>query len=178
MDKKSVMSHMTHNRRKDTCSRGLIISAPKEWYFMSAQVDLDNSDPPVIRHPGDPAGQTLGILQSLKDMLDREGWSLHDVIRVQLDVTAEVAAGPLYEGKDTEWLEERQSQYWPALASIYQVLHDFFKDVDPKPVWGAVKIVSLQSGGVGRTQPAYGGDDPDPRIPPGALVELDFLAAR
>ena len=166
MDKKSVMSHMTHNRRTNINSRGLIISAPKEWYFLTGQVDLDNSEPPVIRHPGDPAGQTLGILESLTDMLDREGWSLDDVIRVQLDVTAEVTVpdhgveplpGQSYGGEDSERLKE--ARHLPGLAGIYQVLRDFWKDVDPKPAWGTVRRVS----GLGH---------------PDALVEIEFLAAR
>ena len=157
MDKKSVISHMTHNRRNFAQSRGLIISAPKEWYFLTAQVDLDNSDPPLIRHPGDPAGQTLGTLESLKDMLDREGWSLNDVIRVQLDVTAEATLEHFYEGDDIEWLETRGKV--AGLAVVEQVLGDFFKDVVPKPVWGAVKIISSFAH-------------------PDALVEIDFWAAR
>ena len=66
-------------------------------------------------------GQTRGILESLKDMLDREGWSLHDVVRLQMD--------------QTDLSQEH-------VEGILAVQDDFWKDVDPKPAWGTVRTVT------------------------------------
>ena len=112
MNVKGVISHKSNNPRH-IFSRGLIVSDHEEWYFTTGQVDVDQGC--NFRYPGDPAGQTQGILESLKDMLDKEGWSLNDVVRVQMDLTD---------------LSEDQ------VEDILTVQAGFWEGVEPKPVFG------------------------------------------
>ena len=100
-------------------NRGLIVSDYEELYFLTGQVDsdLDGS----CRHPGDPVAQSQGVLDSMVGMLAQEGWSLDDVIRVELTVTKEVDI------EDT-------------LQRIFKTWADTFKDVETKPASGTTRV--------------------------------------
>ena len=110
----------TTRTREANFSRGLIVSDYKELYFLTGQVDTDAQG--NCRHPGDPVGQAKGILDSLAGMLEQEGWSVDDVIRVEPTITKEVDLDKDLEG-------------------IFQVWADTFEDVNPKPAAGTMRII-------------------------------------
>jgi enamine deaminase RidA (YjgF/YER057c/UK114 family) len=125
--KTPVIWNGTTRNRESSFSRGLIVSDYKELYFLTGQLDSDAQG--NCRHPGDPIGQAKGILDSMIGMLEQEGWSLHDVIMLDLTVTKDV--DPV---KDVD--------------GIYQVWADTFKDVNPKPASGTTRIIhALGRGG-------------------------------
>ena len=133
-----VIWNGTTRTREANFNRGLIVSDYKELYFLTGQVDSDLDG--TCRHPDDPVGQSQGILDSLAGMLAQDGWSLDDVIRVELTVSKEV---------DLE----------KDLDGIFKTWADTFKDVDPKPASGTMRV----SYALAR---------------PGYFVEYEFFAAR
>ena len=100
-------------------SWGLKISEFSELVLLTGQVDAGPDG--NLRHPDDPVGQTQGIFDSLVGMLDAEGWSMNDVIRVEATVT-----------KDVD-LEHR--------AGISKVWTDTFKNVAIKPAAGTLRVI-------------------------------------
>ncbi len=88
--------------------------------LLTGQIDADPDS--AVRHPGDPVGQTRGIFESLVGMLEAEGWSLDDVIRVEITFT-----------KDVDLATQRDE--------IYKVWADVFRDVAIKPAAGTLRIV-------------------------------------
>ena len=128
----------THRVREASFNQGLIVSDYKELYFLTGQVDVDAQG--NCRHPGDPAGQAKGIMDNLSGMLAQEGWSLNDVIKVEITVTKDVDLGQQLDG-------------------IFEVWADTFKDVNPKPSAGTLRV----SYALAR---------------PGIFVEFEYLAAR
>jgi len=86
--KMPVIWNGTTMHRDASFSRGLIVSDYKELFFLTGQLDSDAQG--NCRHPGHPVGQAKGILDSLTGMLEQEGWSLHDVIMLDLTVTKDV----------------------------------------------------------------------------------------
>ena len=117
--KMPVMWNGTTRHRDTSFSRGLTVSDYTELFFLTGQ--LDSGVQGNCRHPGDPIGQAKGILDSLKGMLEQEGWSPHEVIMLDLTVTKDVDPE-----KDVD--------------GIYQVWADTFKDVYPKPASGTTRI--------------------------------------
>ena len=99
---------------------GLKISDFSELVLLTGQVDIDPNG--NIRHPDDPVGQTQGIFDSLVGMLNAEGWSVDDVIRVELTVT-----------KDVDLAKH--------LAGIIKVWSDTFKNVLIKPTTGTIRVI-------------------------------------
>ncbi|MEE9198333.1 MAG: RidA family protein [Dehalococcoidia bacterium] len=99
---------------------GLKVSDYKELFFLTGQVDGDPDG--SCRHPNDPVGQTRGIFESLIGMLQKEGWSVHDIVRADMTLT-----------KDIDMDAHRDA--------IYQVWADVFKDADPKPAAGTFRVV-------------------------------------
>ena len=99
---------------------GLKVSNFKELFILTGQIDAypDGS----VRHPNDPVGQTQGVFDSLVGMLKQEGWSIDDVIRVEITVT-----------KDCDLNKHRDG--------IMKVWSDTFKGVEPKPAAGTLRIV-------------------------------------
>ena len=73
------------------------------------------------RHPNDPVGQTRGVLEDLVGMLKQEGWSVKDLIKVEITLTKDVDL-------DTH------------LENIWKVWADVLKDVDPKPAGGTLRV--------------------------------------
>jgi len=117
--KTAVQCH-TAPDRSAIFSWGLKVSDFKEVFILTGQVDShpDGS----CRHPNDPVGQTQGIFDSLVGMLVQEGWSVHDVVRVEITVT-----------KDVDLDKHRDG--------IYKVWADAFKGVDPKPAAGTLRVI-------------------------------------
>ena len=124
--KERVIWEGTTRERDAIFSQGLIVSDYNQLFFLTGQVDQDAEG--NIRHPGDPVGQARGVLGSLTGMLEQEGWSLHDVIRVDLTVTKDVM--PLTEVSE----------------AVRQVWADTFKDVNPKPAAGTTRIIHALGG--------------------------------
>ena len=124
--------------RSAVFSWGLKVSDYKELYFLTGRTDSGPDGRP--RYPNDPVAQARSIFQGMVEMLEKEGWSVHDVIRVEPTFT-----------KDVDLKVHRDS--------IFKVWADIFKDVDPKPAAGTLRI-------------AYA------LARPGLLVEFELLAAR
>jgi len=101
-------------------SWGLKITDYSEMFVLTGRVDGDADD--NCLHPGDPVGQTRGIFQQAKDLLEQEGWSLSDVIRIDICVT-----------KDADYHKNEEG--------IMHVWEDFFSDTVPRPAAGTLKIV-------------------------------------
>ena len=99
---------------------GLIVSDFSELFVLTGRVDGDAED--SCLHPGDPVGQTRGIFEQAEALLEQKGWSLSDVIRIDICVT-----------KDADYARNE--------AGIMQVWEEFFEDVDPRPAAGTLKIV-------------------------------------
>ena len=117
---KKVAVPSSHLRDMKMFSWGLKVSDYKELFFLTGQVDSGPDG--VCRHPNDPVGQTKVIFDSLLGMLNQEGWSVHDVIRWDVTVT-----------KDVDMTVHRDT--------LYKMWADVFKDVDPKPSAGTLRIV-------------------------------------
>ena len=64
---------------------GLIVSDFSELFVLTGRVDGDAED--NCLHPGDPVGQTRGIFEQAEALLEQKGWSLSDVIRIDICVT-------------------------------------------------------------------------------------------
>ena len=99
---------------------GLKISDFSELVLLTGQVDIDPNG--NIRHPDDPVGQTQGIFDSLVGMLNAEGWSVDDVIRVEVTVTKDVDLAKHLDG-------------------ILKVWSDTFKNVPIKPASGTLRVI-------------------------------------
>ena len=101
-------------------SQGLVVSDFKELFLVSGQVDRDQGG--NCLHPNDPVGQTQGIFDSLVEMLEQAGWSVHDVIRVEITVTKEVDV----------------AKHRKAILGVWA---ETFKDVNPRPTGGTFRTV-------------------------------------
>jgi 2-iminobutanoate/2-iminopropanoate deaminase len=118
-------------------SRGLKVSNYSELFLVSGYGDLGPGY--QVRHLGDPVAQTRHIFADVKSFLEQAGYSINDVIRVELTFT-----------KDVE-----RTKY----DDIFELVTEFFADVEVKPATGTLRIV-------------------DELAMPGMLVEYEFLAAK
>ena len=100
---------------------GLKISDFSELVLLTGQIDANPDG--SVRHPDDPVGQTQGVFDALVGMLEAEGWSVDDVIRVEPTVTQDVDLNKHRDG-------------------IFGVWANTFKDVTVKPAAGTLRIVS------------------------------------
>jgi enamine deaminase RidA (YjgF/YER057c/UK114 family) len=66
---------------------GLRVKQAHEWYYISGHVDVKPDW--QVGHPGDPLAQTRAIFKDLEAMLERAGYSLEDVVKVETTVTPE-----------------------------------------------------------------------------------------
>ena len=106
--------------RSTVMTWGLKISDFNELVLLTGQLDQDRDG--NCLHPGDPVAQTQGILNSLVEMLNPEGWSVDDVIRVEWTVTKEVDLSKSRDG-------------------LFKVWADTFKDVPIKPAAGTLRVI-------------------------------------
>ena len=100
-------------------SRGIKLSGFSEMLVLGGLGDI--SPDGKCRHPNDPVRQTRGVLEDLVGMLEQEGWSVKDLIKVDITLTKEVDL-------DTH------------LDNIWKVWADVLKDVDPKPAGGTLRV--------------------------------------
>ena len=100
-------------------SRGVKISGFSEMLILGglADIGLDGR----CRHPGDPVGQTRGVLEDLVNMLEDQGWSVKDVVKAEFTLTKEVDL-------------DRD------LDRIWEVWAEAFKDAVPKPAGGTLRV--------------------------------------
>lgn len=70
---------------------------------------------------GDPVAQTASILAELKDFIERNGYTLNDVIRIEFTMAKEV---------------DRAQQ-----SEIFGRFARFFEDVEVKPAAGTLRVV-------------------------------------
>ena len=100
---------------------GLKVSGFSELLILTGQIDADRDG--NVRHPGDAVAQTQAVFDSLVGMLEAEGWSVDDVIRVEPTITL-----------DSDSPENREG--------IYAVWANCFKDVAVKPAAGTLRLIS------------------------------------
>jgi enamine deaminase RidA (YjgF/YER057c/UK114 family) len=74
-----------------------------------------------VRHPGDPVAQTQYILADLKSFLERNGYSLDDIIRIEFTLTKDVDRAKYNE--------------------IFGLFAEFFANVAVKPAAGTLRVV-------------------------------------
>lgn len=118
--KKAVIARDATTATDATMSRGLKVSEIEELYFITGRTDSGLDGNP--RHPNDPVGQTRGVIDSLVAMLEQEGWSMNDVVRMDITYTKDL----------------NRDKYGEAIS---EVLRETLKDVNPKPSVGTVRIV-------------------------------------
>ncbi|MCP4329140.1 MAG: RidA family protein [Alphaproteobacteria bacterium] len=98
---------------------GLKISDFSELFLIAGLGD--HGPDMAIRNPGDPVAQTEAILAELKDYVERNGYGLNDVIRIEFTLSKEVD---------------------PALhQDIFGCFAAFFAEVDVKPAAGTLRVV-------------------------------------
>lgn len=100
-------------------SRGLKVSNFSELFLVSGSGDLGPGY--QVRHPGDPVAQTRHIFADVKAFLEQAGYSVGDVIRVELTFT-----------KDVE-----RTTY----DAIFKLIAEFFDDAEVRPATGTLRIV-------------------------------------
>jgi 2-iminobutanoate/2-iminopropanoate deaminase len=74
-----------------------------------------------VQHPGDAVGQTRYILSDVETFLERNGYSLDDVIRIEFTMTKEV----------------RPEEY----GQIFGTFMEFFAGMEVKPAAGTLRVV-------------------------------------
>ena len=74
-----------------------------------------------VRHPGDPVAQTRYVLEEIKSVLEQEGYSLDDVIRMEFTMTKAVAP-------------EKYDE-------IFAIFGELVANVDVKPTVGTLRVV-------------------------------------
>jgi enamine deaminase RidA (YjgF/YER057c/UK114 family) len=82
---------------------GLRVRDFQELLLITGHGDLDPSF--QVRHPGDPLGQTRAILEELRALLDRAGYSVDDVIKVDVTVTREYDTATNFNAFTAIWAE-------------------------------------------------------------------------
>ena len=73
------------------------------------------------RHPGDPAAQTRYILEDVESFLEKNGYTKHDIIRVEFTMTKDVEPA--------------------AYEEIFGIFAEFFADVEVKPAAGTLRVI-------------------------------------
>jgi 2-iminobutanoate/2-iminopropanoate deaminase len=100
-------------------SRGLKVSNYSELFLVSGYGDLGPGY--QVRHPEDPIAQTQHIFADVKAFLEQAGYSIEDIIRIELTFT-----------KDVE-----RTKY----DDIFELITEFFASVAVKPATGTLRIV-------------------------------------
>ena len=100
-------------------SRGLKVSNFGELFLVSGCGDLGPGY--QVRHPGDPVAQTRHIFADVKAFLEQAGYSVDDIIRIELTFTKDV----------------KRAKH----NDIFELVTEFFADVAVKPATGTLRIV-------------------------------------
>lgn len=100
-------------------SRGLKVSNFSELFFVSGCGDLGPDY--QVRHRGDPVAQTRHIFTDVKVFLERAGYSIDDIVRIELTFT-----------KDVD-----RTQY----DAIFKLVTEFSADAAVRPATGTLRIV-------------------------------------
>ena len=74
-----------------------------------------------VRHPNDPVAQTKYILADVTAFLERSGYSLDDIIRIEFTITKDV----------------KPEQY----GELFGLFAEFFAEVAVKPAAGTLRVV-------------------------------------
>jgi len=98
---------------------GVKISEFNELFLLAGRGDVGPDG--QIRNPGDAVGQTASILAELKDLIEGDGYTLNDVIRIEFTMSKDV---------------DRSQQ-----QAIFGQFSNLFKDVDVKPAAGTLRVV-------------------------------------
>jgi 2-iminobutanoate/2-iminopropanoate deaminase len=100
-------------------SRGLKVSNFSELFLISGCGDLGPGY--RVRNPGDPVAQTRHIFADVEAFLEQAGYSIDDIIRMELTFT-----------KDVD-----RTQY----DDIFDLIIEFFAHVAVRPATGTLRIV-------------------------------------
>lgn len=98
---------------------GVKVSEFKELFLLAGRGDVGPDG--QIRNPGDPVAQTVSILGELKDYVERNGFALKDVIRIEFTLSKEVD-------------HSQQEAIFAQFASL-------FEEVDVRPAAGTLRVV-------------------------------------
>ena len=98
---------------------GLRVTDFKELFFISGHGALKPDF--SVAHPGDPVGQTRYILNEMKGLLEDNGYSMEDVVRVQSTLDKNVT-----------------DEQFHGFVEVYA---EYFADVPVKPSGGTLRYV-------------------------------------
>src|SRR5690349_24955604 len=120
MATKTQVQHPFADNLINTFSWGLKVTDVQEWYYITGLMDIKPDW--QIGHPGDPLGQTRAVFKDLAGMLTRAGYSLDDVVKVDVTVTPEYNLGE-------------------NLGGFLQIFGETFQDAAIKPSAGTLRVV-------------------------------------
>jgi 2-iminobutanoate/2-iminopropanoate deaminase len=98
---------------------GVKITDFDELFLLAGRGDVASDG--TIRNPGDPVAQTASILAEQKDFIERSGYTLNDVIRIEFTMS-----------KDVNRAQQK---------AIFAQFADLFEDIDVKPAAGTLRVV-------------------------------------
>ncbi len=98
---------------------GVKITDYDELFLLAGRGDVAPDG--TIRNPGDPVAQTATILAEQKDFIERSGYGLNDVIRIEFTMAKEV---------------DRDQQ-----KAIFGQFAGLFREVEVKPAAGTLRVV-------------------------------------
>ena len=98
---------------------GLKISDFSELFLLAGAgaVGADHA----IQHAGDPVGQTRYILEDVQSLIEANGYTKNDIIRIEFTMTKDVAP--------------------ESYGEIFGLFTEFFADVDVKPAAGTLRVI-------------------------------------
>jgi enamine deaminase RidA (YjgF/YER057c/UK114 family) len=98
---------------------GVSVTDFDELLLLAGRGDVDAAG--SIRNPDDPVAQTVAILAEQKGLIEDNGYSVSDVIRIEFTMAKEV---------------DRSQQ-----QAIFAKFAEFFADVDVRPAAGTLRVV-------------------------------------
>ena len=101
-------------------SWGLRVRDIEEFLFVTGHGDVDAHF--QVRHPGDSIGQMRAVLDEIKELLERDGYTLDNVIQIVLTVTKEFDLATHFDALVATWAE-------------------YFAGIPVKPSGGTLRIV-------------------------------------
>lgn len=98
---------------------GVKITDFDELFLLAGRGDVASDG--TIRNPQEPVAQTASILAEQKDFIERNGYTVNDVIRIEFTMS-----------KDVDRAQQR---------AIFAQFADLFQEVEVKPAAGTLRVV-------------------------------------